>query len=34
MVKACEIDTLGLCIPVIEVSIFDGLNFDLHDRYA
>ena len=33
-VKAGKIDTLGLCIPVIEVNIPDGLNIDLYDRYV
>ena len=33
-VKACILGTLDLCIPVIEVNILDGFNFDLYDRCA
>ena len=33
-VKAGNIDTLCPCIPVIEVIIVDGLNFDHYGTYA
>ena len=33
-VKADNIDTLGLCIPVIEVKVQTIENTDLYDRYA